>query len=317
MKKVTLGVILYGEKYLREVIPTLLAQDYPGLELVLRDQEEGEHRAYKWLKKEMPEAFEKAKITKEKNLWHSGGHNAMMAESKADYYICASNDMLYPEDFVSRMMVAMEENEQFSLAGCKIRQWDFERRVKSEILDSMGIKVTKYQHFKDIGQGEKDQGQYDKLCEVFGISGALMVLRLKDLGKIAEEGKYFDENIHYKNDVDLCYRMQRAGLKAMVVPEVVVYHDRQLAEDHEKSDWAKESSLLGDIVVINKNVDENFGWLMRVAATVYLWLKISYRFLEGPGRVKKVLGKWREIKDETRKKRVALAKGVDVRDFFH
>ena len=64
MKKVTVGVILFGEKYLNKSIKSLLNQDYQNIDFVFRDQEEGKYSAFEWLSKNMPEAFKKADIKK-------------------------------------------------------------------------------------------------------------------------------------------------------------------------------------------------------------------------------------------------------------
>ncbi len=84
MKKVTVGLILWKTKYLEKTIPSLLAQDYENIEFVFRDQEEGVHSAYAYLEREMPWVFERARVTREPNLFHGGGHNEMIAGSDAE-----------------------------------------------------------------------------------------------------------------------------------------------------------------------------------------------------------------------------------------
>jgi hypothetical protein len=54
--------------------------------------------------------------------------------------------------------------------------WDFNPADgadrKANVIDSCGIGITPSHHFYDIGQGEEDNGQYDKLKDIFGPSGA-------------------------------------------------------------------------------------------------------------------------------------------------
>ena len=281
--KVTVGLILYlGQKYLLKSIPSLLNQDYPNVEFHFRDQSpNGE--AYDYIKKHLPEVFEKVKFEQGKNLMHSGGHNTLIREMQGEYYLCASYDMLYPSNLVSTLVEFMEkpENKKYGSATCKLMHWDFDEKNpqggQSNILDSLGLSLSHSHHFSEIGQGEVDHGQYDHLKDIFGASGALSFSRkqaLEDVAYLNKNGQkeYYDELLHYKNDVDLAYRLQWAGWPSLLVPSVQVYHDRQIAnkENHFSrlinilknriikthkniGNWAKESSFVGHEVVMKKN----------------------------------------------------------------
>lgn len=255
MKKVTIGLILFGTKYLKKSLPTLVNQDYQNIEFVFRDQEKDKWSAYELIKKELPEIAQKVKLSKEDNLFHSGGHNAIINEMDGDLYFCCSNDMLYPSDFVSKMVKAMEENPDCSFATPKILRWDYENDAKTSQIDSLGLGKTAWHHFYDIGQGEEDH-QYKG--EIWGTSGAMSVFSKKALESVKfvpsdGEPEYFDNFIHYKNDVDLSYRLRIAGNKPLLVQDVVVYHDRQAAKDSKKSLWVKQSSFFGEKVLMAKN----------------------------------------------------------------
>jgi len=282
--QVTIGVILFkGEKYLKYSLGSLVNQDYKNVEFLVRDQSpNGE--AYEYVMKEIPEIVKKVTMEKGSNLWHSGGHNALINKMKGKYYFCCSNDMLYPKDFVSRMVTEMEkpENKRFGSATCKLMQWNFEEAERGNLeasktgnIDSFGIGITKGHQFYDIGQGESDQTPYLSLKEIFGPSGALSVFRkeaLEDIAYKKPDGtkEYYDELLHYKNDVDLAYRLQWAGHHSLFFPTVTVYHDRQVGSDSSnmlgrftshknKSKWARGNSLFGHLVTVKKNYTKDFS----------------------------------------------------------
>lgn len=282
--KVTIGLILFkGEKYLKYSLTSLVNQDYSNIEFLFRDQSpNGE--AYEYIQKELPEITKKIKLEKGPNLWHSGGHNELIRQMKGRYYFCCSNDMLYEKDFVSRIVKILEnpENKRFGSATCKLLQWDFEKvnSCKSEetvksVIDSCGIGLTKGHYFFDRGQGETNHVPYSTYKEIFGPSGALAIFRreaLEDIKYKNDEGKYeyFDELLHYKNDVDLAYRLQWAGYPSLFIPEVKVYHDRQVSgmgdnffgkvvSHQKKSEWARRNSLFGHLVVLKKNLTNKFS----------------------------------------------------------
>jgi riboflavin kinase/FMN adenylyltransferase len=68
---------------------------------------------------------------------------------------------------------------------------------------------------------EKDDGQYDQIEEIFWASGAAMFIRSDLFHKIGG----FDEDYYaHQEEIDLCWRIKRAGYKVMVQPKSVVFH---------------------------------------------------------------------------------------------
>ncbi len=313
-KKVTIGMILFGTKYLKESLPTLIVQDHRNVEYIFRDQEEGEHSAYTYIKNHLPEVFKKVKITKGKNLMHSGGHNAIINEMTGEYYFCCSNDMLYPKDFISKAVQELEKNPQYSFATCKILKWDYEKNKKTNIIDSFGIAATQYHHFYDIGQGEEDKGQYDNMKEPFGTSGALSIFTKQALQKIKyknEKGhnEYYDELMHYKNDVDLSYRLRWAGEKPLLIHTVTVHHDRQVQKQTEKTYKTKASSFLGERILMDKNYSREFSAKIRAKTTIYHFLKKIYLLITNP-KLFKELRKLKALRPQIQKKKQAIKKEI-------
>jgi GT2 family glycosyltransferase len=297
--KVSIGIVLFGDKYLKESLPSLVQQDYENVEFLLVDQEEDKWTAFDFVKRELPEIFNnpRVKIEKGKNLWHSGGHNKLIQKALyggADYYICGSNDMLYPTDLVSRAIAELEkpEHKKFGSATVKLLRWSNCPPDKGgcpkgrEVIDSCGIGMTPGHHFYDVGQGAEDRGQFDQQQEIFGASGALAIFRRKALEDIGNDGEFFDKKLHYKNDIDLAYRLQWFGWKSLFVPTIEVFHDRQLGgesslfqffrERKKTARWAKESSLWGHLVILEKNFSSNFSWRTKLATRFYNFKKLIY-----------------------------------------
>ncbi len=272
--KITVGVVLYhGLHYLEHSMPSLLAQEYPGeIEFLFRDQSPNQE-AKLHLEHILPETFPGTiRIEAGDNRGHSGGHNCLMRQMTGDYYVCASNDMWYAPDALSKVITGLQEYPEYAVATAKSLVWDFAQLQKTNRIDSVGIGLTASHYFYDIGQGEEDVGQYDGLTEIFGPSGALMIISKKALEDIAyhigtDDVEYYDETIHYKNDIDIAYRLFWADKKTLFTPEAKVWHDRQLGSGgnsarfwkrlqnrREMKRWAKTSSFFGQLVVLQKHV---------------------------------------------------------------
>lgn len=320
--KVTVGVILYKDtKYLAYSLTSLLDQDYGNIEFIFRDQSP-ESEVYAYLEESHPGFFKKAKITKGENLMHSGGHNEMMRHMKGEYYVCASNDMFYPADTISGIVEAMESSAA-KVATCKLMKWDYEKVIggdleasKTHIIDSLGISMTRGHHFFDAGQG-KDERDLTHLPKVIGPSGALAVYHqdaLKEVGFKNEKGKmeYFDELMHYKNDVDLAYRLSWAGLPCLTV-DTRVYHDRQVGRRSDKSKWEIESSLRGHLITLQKNFDPGFSRGVKFRTWLNLKLRFLYILLKHPSSLK-VYGEVKELKHKIEKRKRAVKRKVSPKD---
>ena len=283
---------------------SLINQNYPNFELLTRDQSPN-REAYKYIKKKLPKIFDRLNIEKGENLLHSGGHNKLINKMKGDYYLCCSQDMWYPPNFITNIIKELEKTEckKYGSATCKLMKWNFPlynhdhpEVSKSNQIDSCGLGIKKNHHFYDIGQGETDEGQYNDNVNIFGASGALAIYRKEALDSIAYNQEFFDELIHYKNDIDLAYRLQWAGWPCLFIPEVKVYHDRlatlpnssknrlirMIKARKAKSKWIKSNSFFGQQVIILKHFSKKFSLSVKLKTTIYQWITLFYTMIFEP-----------------------------------
>ena len=84
-----------------------------------------------------------------------------------------------------------------------------------------------------IGRGETDNGQYDQAREVQFVTGAALAM----WREVGQTFHFFDEEYFplYYEDVDLCRRLQREGLRAIYQPEAVAYHAETVTLNRESS----------------------------------------------------------------------------------
>lgn len=304
MKKVTVGMVPFGGvKYFQYSLKSLLEQDYPEIEYLLLDQEERKYSASKWIEQERPEWLERVDLKQGLNLWHSGGMNQLMARAKGEIFFVVSQDMLYPKDFVSKMVGFLEKHPQFDFASPRLYRWDFEKLEKTNFVDSLGIKIDQWHRAIEVGQGSEGKGVMTKFDEVMGLSGALMVVRRSAIEKVSVNGQFFDENLHYKNDVDLTYRLQWAGCRGAMVNEMTVYHDRFMSAQSKKPFWVKRQSIFGDWWFIKKNFSWRYSLLTHLKTWSYLLAKTGFLIVTNPKLIgifgdlwkkRKVMREWRK-----------------------
>ena len=90
-----------------------------------------------------------------------------------------------------------------------------------DIINSCGIKINKSFYSRDRGFESFDYGQYNRVEEVFGLSGSSFMLDRKML----EDAGCFDGGFFtYYEDVDFFWRARLAGWKNFFAPKSVVRH---------------------------------------------------------------------------------------------
>lgn len=227
MPKVTAIVLIYNStRFIKPVFEALVKQDYPNLEVVavINGDTDGSE---KMLRKNYPSV---KIVNPNANLYFSAGNNLIIRQSDAEFILLINHDLVLEPDYTRKMAAAFADPKVGAATG-KLLRYDFSRNEKTKIIDSTGINISKSGRAKDRGQLEEDRGQYDGSREVFGVTGAGPMYRKSALEQVryCEKGRceYFDEDfVAYWEDVDLSWRLNRAGYRNVYVPEAVSYHGR-------------------------------------------------------------------------------------------
>lgn len=166
------------------------------------------------------------------NLGFAAAYNRLLDEAaaaQADYFLMLNPDMLLDEKMIRELLSAFKNDHTLAAACPKIYRWDFSTRTLTNLIDSCGIALRPGLRFYDVGQGREDK-ELKTASPIIGPSGAAAFFQMEALVKIKEGKQYFDERFFmYKEDCDLAYRLQAAGLKSILVPSAIAYHDRSAA----------------------------------------------------------------------------------------
>lgn len=198
---------------------------------------------YNYLKHSFSEKGIDSKIWESKeNLGFSRAYNIMFnfaIENDFDYFLMLNPDVLLKDDFLLELIDSSKKYLDFSVLAPCILYWDFVNNKKTDIIDSCGIGITKFNFFFDRGQGSKFEEKDYPAEEVFGFTGAGALLNLKKLSLLAYQKnnylEFFDEEMFmYKEDVEFSYRLQLAGLKIFFIPQAIMYHHRSLSSRRNK-----------------------------------------------------------------------------------
>lgn len=221
MELVSVNIVNWnGLCFLKDCIESIKMQTYKNLEINIADNNSVDgsvdflistYHDIKLIRNSCNEGFSKA-------------HNQLISVSGGKYIMPLNFDIILEPSFVEEMVSAMESSPNIGIVSGKLFIIDFEK--KTNIIDSTGI-TMKNMYPADRGQFERDCGDYDKNGFVFGASGAAPLLKKEMLEDIKLDAEYFDEDFYtYVEDVDLCWRAQLYGWKAVYRPSAVAFHYR-------------------------------------------------------------------------------------------
>lgn len=208
-----------GRNYLEQFLPALLDSSYANLEVIIADNGSTDD-SLAFLAQAYPEL---RCIDLKFNYGFAEGYNQALRQVDAPYYLLLNSDVEVEKDWLQPLVELMERDP--SVGACQPKVLAYHDRGRFEYagaaggwIDALGYPFCRGRIFAET---EVDVGQYDELQEVFWATGAAFLVRgrlFRDLGGF--DGDYFA----HSEEIDLCWRMKRAGYKVMARPRSVVYH---------------------------------------------------------------------------------------------
>jgi len=162
-------------------------------------------------------------ITLAENTGFAGGYNHALPHIGSKYVAIVNSDIKVTQGWLDPIISLMESDASIGAVQPKIKSVlqpdEFEYAgAAGGFLDRLGYPYCRGRILNTV---EKDQGQYDTSIEVDWSSGAAMVIRT-ELYKSA--GGFDADFFAHMEEIDLCWRIRRAGYKIICVPQSVVYH---------------------------------------------------------------------------------------------
>lgn len=202
-----------GRKYLRDCLPTLMAQAYPHKEVIVVDNGSSDD-SVRFVKEKY--AHKLKLIEGEKNLGFAEANNIGILQAKGKYVLVLNNDTEMDKNCLDELLKIVEADEKIGMCAPKILMQSDRKRI-----DSAGLLLYPDGLSRGRGRLEIDCGQYDELEEVIFPSGCCGLYRRRML----EEIGLFDKNFFMcVEDTDLGLRAKLAGWRCIYVPSAVIFH---------------------------------------------------------------------------------------------
>jgi GT2 family glycosyltransferase len=162
-------------------------------------------------------------LSLERNLGYGAAHNLNFARSHGDYFLALNPDVVLRPGFVARLVEILDGDGSLAAAtGCLVRP-GAEGRI-----DSAGISYDRARtRFVDRGRGAL-RDRFAREEDVFGACGAAALYRRVALDEVSRPGEspFAERFFMYYEDVDLAWRLGRAGWRTRYVPDAESVHLR-------------------------------------------------------------------------------------------
>mgnify|MGYP001093621423 CR=1 FL=1 len=211
---VTAVIVNYHSKeWLKTCIPSLLAQTYSPLEIIVVDN--GSHDgALEWLETAYP-SVRRLQIAQPSPLAHGLNAGAALA-SPGSYLLLLNPDLRLEPDAVAEMVRVAQSDPLCAAVAAKLRlSW------APAFLNGIGNQVRSYSFGTDNAIGHLDLGQFDHWRE---LPSACFAAALLTPAAWQAVGPVDEDFAMYYEDVEWCYRARLLGYKVLAAPNALVEH---------------------------------------------------------------------------------------------
>lgn len=294
-----------GRTFLESFLPSVCASAYDGnLEIYVADNASTDDSV----------AFVEAQfpavkiIRNASNSGFAGGYNEALQQVKADIFVLLNQDVEVEPDWINPVVTQMMEDP--SIAACQPKLRAYYERDSFEYAGAAGgwMDILGYTFCRGriLYNTEKDNGQYDTPQDIFWASGAALFIRSDCFFEVGGFDPYF---FAHMEEVDLCWRLQRAGYRITYCPQSTVYHvgGGSLPQGNPRKLYL---NFRNNLIMLCKNLHFDEQWII-LSQRHFLDLLAAFKSLVA-GKPRDMAAIFRAYRDYYRWRRTEEKKARDI-----
>lgn len=201
-----------GLTFLQPCLDALLAQSHQPLEIIIVDNASTDG-SQAFIREHYPQVM---LIALERNRGFTGACNAGIEAASGAFIALLNNDTEVDEDWAAAVVRAFDAHPDAGMVASKMLLYD-----RRDHLHTAGDGFTRDGRPYNRGVWQEDTGQFDEVEYVFSACGGSSVYRRELIDAV---GMLDDDFFFLMEDVDLAWRAQLAGWRALYTPDAIVYH---------------------------------------------------------------------------------------------
>ncbi|MBN8585600.1 MAG: glycosyltransferase [Ignavibacteria bacterium] len=282
MIDISVIIVNYNVKELLEqcINSILKASDGLKVEIIVVDNNSFDG-SIEYLKNKFPSHPSIKLIESPINLGFAKANNLGVKESRGEYLLILNPDTILQEDTLTSSLKFYKETPGIGAMTCKLilpnGKLDLACRRS---FPTPSVAVYRIMGLSRLFPKSRKFGKYNltfldenSTYEVDAIVGAFMLIK-RD---VYEKVKGFDEDYFmYGEDLDLCFRIKKAGYKIYYYPDTSIIHYK--GESTKKSSISYVNNFYGAMqVFVKKNLNTSF-WLMNLLIRISIIYRASISY---------------------------------------
>jgi GT2 family glycosyltransferase len=218
-------------------------------------------------------------LQNQSNLGFSAANNIGIEHASGRYILLLNPDTIVTEDCLSPLLHKMDSDPTIGVVGCRLKNEDGTYQHSADLfpfpLQEINPLFRRLRRKTLININAAVEAGGD--CEVGTVIGAFQMIRREQLDQI---GLLNESLFIYGEDLDLCYRIQKAGKRIVYDASVSIIHLGARSSDQVWSESARLCRVRESILRIH---NEHFGPIAAVASlfvrTILSWLRIIASYM--------------------------------------
>jgi GT2 family glycosyltransferase len=220
MTEVAVVILNYnGRNFLKQFLPSVI--QFSGKAKIIVADNGSTDDSIQLLESEFATQIEVLKM--DRNRGYCGGYNFALNKIEAEYFILLNSDVEVTEGWIEPVINLLKRDPAIAAAQPKILSYQEKNKFEyagaaGGYIDALGYPFCRGRIFSHL---EEDHGHYNDVRPVFWATGACLFIKADIFKKL---GGLDEDFFAHMEEIDLCWRLNRAGYKVYYQGESKVYH---------------------------------------------------------------------------------------------
>jgi GT2 family glycosyltransferase len=223
-------VTFNGTRWLDRCLRSLRSQTFEDFEVLLLDNASSDG-TLDLLREQASRDTRMTILESPENLGYAAANNRNIASARGEFVLLLNQDVELDERFLASALAAFEGRPRVcGIQGRLLTQGPSGERTS--VIDTTGLEMHRDRRVVSRRQAEPQDASDLVAGPVWGVDGPAPLFRLSSLQSVSERrtgggSEILDEDFFmYKEDVDLAWRLRRAGWTAWYEPRALAWHGR-------------------------------------------------------------------------------------------
>ena len=217
------------------------------------------------------------KVLFEKNIGFSQANNCgcKAMDQQVDFVLFLNPDAFPEPGSIERAVNYLVHNQDVGCVSGRLLGFDSKLQQATGFIDSTGVFRKWYGRWHDRGQGEPDDDRFGEQEDIPAACAAFLFCRKEMLDQVAlSESVIFDPDFFlYKEDIELCLRIQKSHWRIVYLPDMKIFHCRGWQNRQQVPYQQRLAAAASELLLYSKHPSPYILWAL-IKYVLVRWLRV-------------------------------------------